>query len=267
MFKIKKKIKFNHSENRMKNEGEVSLSLLNFDKNKNLSMLLKERFSWMNKFINKDDKGIEVGAAAGFSKKFITCNNFKISDFSDHDHLDFKNIDAQNTGFKNNEFDFIISSNMIHHLPYPLKFFEEMHRILKKGGKLIIFDAHCSVLLQLVLIYMKHEGFDFTKNVWDINKPATDSQDLWSGNSAIPYLIFEDKKNFNNYLGDKFLIKLKQRCECTLFLNSGGVTSKTFYIPLNFFLLKLAIYIDKILSFFAPKIFSLAYKIVLEKKN
>lgn len=41
---------------------------------------------------------------------------------------------------------------------------------------------------------MKHEGFDFTKNVWDTNQPATDGQDLWSGNSAIPYLIFDDKK-------------------------------------------------------------------------
>ena len=99
--------------------------------------------------------------------KFIKSNNFKISDFLIIP-LDYKNVDAQETGFKDNEFNFVISSNMIHHLPFPLKFFDEMHRILKKGGKLIIFDAHCSVLLQLVLILMKHEGFDFTKNVWSL---------------------------------------------------------------------------------------------------
>ena len=151
----------------MRQEGDVKSSIADFDRNKNLSYLLKERFDWMNKFIDINDKGIEVGAAAGFSKKFIKANNFKISDFSDHEHLDYKNIDAQNTQFENESFDFIISSNMIHHLPYPIKFFEEMHRILKKGGKLIIFDAHCSVLLQLVLILMRHEGFDFTKDVWN----------------------------------------------------------------------------------------------------
>ena len=234
MIKIKDKIKFLHSENRMKNEGDVSFSLINFDKNKNLFMLLKERFSWMNEFINENEAGIEVGAAAGFSKKFINNQNFKISDFSNHSHLDYKNIDAQSTGFKNNSFDFIISSNMIHHLPYPLKFFEEMHRILKNKGKLIIFDAHCSVLLQSILILMRHEGFDFTKNVWNSKEPATDINDLWSGNSAIPYLIFNDEKKFNYYLGSKFKIKYKKLCECTLFLNSGGVTSKTFYIPMNF---------------------------------
>ncbi len=265
MIKIKDKVKFLHSENRMNNEGNVSFSLINFEKNKNLYVLLKERFSWMNEFININDVGIEVGAAAGFSKKFIQCKDFKISDFSNHDHLDYKNIDAQNTKFESDSFDFVISSNMIHHLPYPLNFFDEMHRILKKKGKLIIFDAHCSVLLQLVLILMKHEGFDFTKDVWSTNEPATDKDDLWAGNSAIPYLIFENEKKFNLHLGKKFKLKYKKLCECTLFLNSGGVTSKTFYIPLNFFFLKMLIYFDKFLSLILPKFFSLAYKIVLIK--
>ena len=142
-----------------------------------------------------------------------------------------------------------------------------MHRILKKGGKLIIFDAHCSTILQIVLILMRHEGFDFTKDVWRHDKPATDKDDLWSGNSAIPYLIFSDKEKFDKYLGDKFKIKYQEVCECLLFLNSGGVTSKTFYIPLNSLFLKIIILIDKFLSYVAPSFFSLAYKIVLERKN
>ena len=132
MLKIKDKIKFKHTENLMKQEGDVVSSINDIDKNKNLYMLLSERFKWMNDFINPDDIGVEVGAAAGFSKKFIKNKNFKISDYSNLDHLDYKNIDAQNTGFQNDEFDFIISSNMIHHLPFPMKFFNEMHRVLKK---------------------------------------------------------------------------------------------------------------------------------------
>ena len=266
MLRIKDKIKFKHSENLMKDEGDINQSINRFEKNKNLHMLLSERFLWMNDFIDINHKGIEVGAAAGFSKKFIKSKKFKINDYSDHPHLDFKNIDAQNTGFKDDEFDFVIASNMIHHLPYPLKFFNEMNRILKKGGKLIIFDAHCSVLLQLVLIIMKHEGFDFTKDVWSLKEPSTDDNDLWSGNSAIPYLIFNNKKIFAEKLGSKFNIKKLKICECLLFLNSGGVSSKTFYIPLNFFFLKFIKYFDRFLSFLFPKIFSLAYKIVLEKK-
>jgi len=266
MLKIKDKIKFKHSENLMKQEGDVECSINRINVNKNLYILLNERFQWMNNFIDENDKGIEVGAAAGFSKRFIKSKNFKISDYANLSHLDYKNIDAQNTGFKDNEFDFVISSNMIHHLPFPIKFFDEMHRILRKGGKLIIFDAHCSLLLQLVLILMKHEGFDFTKNVWSLNDPSTDSEDLWSGNSAVPYLIFNDKKIFEDKLGNKFKIKYEILCECFLFLNSGGVTAKTFYIPLNFFFLKIVKYIDKILTSIFPSVFALAYKVVLEKK-
>ena len=35
------------------------------------------------------------------------------------------------------------------------------------GGKLIIFEAYCSVIFQLATLIMKHEGFDFTLDVWD----------------------------------------------------------------------------------------------------
>ena len=80
MLKIKNKIKFSHDENRMKSEGNVESSINKFKKNKNLQALLKERFSWMNDYIKSSDEGLEVGAAAGFSKYFIDCKNFKISD-------------------------------------------------------------------------------------------------------------------------------------------------------------------------------------------
>ena len=250
----------------MKSEGDVKSSIDNFGKNKNLHALLKERFNWMNDFIKESDIGLEVGSAAGFSKNFIKCKNFKVSDFSDHSHLDYKNIDAQNTGFENEKFDFVISSNMIHHLPFPIIYFEEMHRILKKKGKLIIFDAHCSILLQIILILMRHEGFDFTKDVWSKMEPATDRNDLWSGNSAIPYLLFKNLNIFKEKLGKKFKILHLKKCECFLFLNSGGVTSKTFYIPLNNLLLKAVLLLDKFLSKFLPSFFALGYKIVLEKR-
>ena len=37
-------------------------------KNKNLDFLLKKRFSWMKKFIDEKNTGLEVGAGAGFQK-------------------------------------------------------------------------------------------------------------------------------------------------------------------------------------------------------
>ena len=136
MFKILKKIQFKSSDNKMKHLANTQIAIKYYkSKNKNLDFLLKKRFDWMNNFINENDLGIEVGSGVGFSKDYIKNKNFKISDISSEDHLDYKNIDAQSTGFADESFDFVIASNMVHHVPYPIKFFKEMYRILKKDGE------------------------------------------------------------------------------------------------------------------------------------
>jgi len=267
MIKIVKKIKFSKNEDRMKDFGNIEKSLKYFKegKNKNLYFVLKKRFEWMNEYIQKDDIGIEVGAGPGFSKEFILNKNFKISDFADYEHLDYKNIDAHSTKFKDSSFDYVIASHMVHHMPYPIKFFREMYRILKKDGKLIIYEEYLSVLLQFILMIMKHEGFDWTKDIWNESVPAIDDEDSWSGNNAIPHLVFDDMNAFNKNLGSYFKIEHDKILHELSYLNSGGVTSKTFYIPLNYFFLNI---LDKIYSFLSkpfPKIFAINRRLVLRK--
>jgi len=268
MLKILKKIKFDEKANRMLNVGEAENVVKNYKsgKNKNLDYLLLKRFSWMNEFIDTNDVGIEVGSGTGFAKDFILNKSFKLSDLNNYEHLDFKNVDAQNTSFENESFNYVIASNMIHHIPYPIQFFKEMNRILKKNGKLIIFEPYCSIALQLATIIMKHEGFDFTLNVWDEIQPKSDEEDAWAGNIAVPHLIFDDKKKFDENLGNLFKLEYEELTECLIFLNSGGVTSKTFCLPMNNFFLNILNFIDKILIKLFPKIFCLGRRIVLIKK-
>jgi len=267
MFKILKKIKFDEKDNRMTKVRATEEVIKNYNKgkNKNLDYLLSKRFGWMNNFIQSSEVGLEVGAGPGLSKQFILNKNLKISDFSDHQHLDFKNVDVQKTEFSENSFDYIISSNMLHHVPYPIKLFKETHRILKKGGKLIIEEVTCSLTLQLVTILMKHEGFDFTKDVWSETSPVTDDDDLWAGNIAVPHLVFDDLDIFNKYLGSHFKIEYESFSECLIFLNSGGVCSRTFYIPMNNFLLNFFSKFDNFLTKTFPKIFAMGRRLVLKK--
>ena len=268
MIKLIKKIKFPKKDDKMKNFGNINESLKYFreKKNKNLYFALKQRFDWMNKYIKEQDVGLEVGSGAGFSKEFILSKNLKISDFSDHQHLDFKNIDAHDTKFKENSFDYIIAAHVLHHITYPAKFFREMHRILKKDGKLIIHEAYLSIFLQFIIIIMRHEGFDWTKNIWSETTPVTDDEDLWSGNNAIPHLLFDDINDFNKNLGIYFKIEHDEILHCFTFLNSGGVTSKTFYLPLNYFFLNILDKIDYFLVKIFPKIFAMNRQLVLKKK-
>ena len=268
MFKLLNKIEFSQQSNRMKtiSNTKIAKEIYNSSKSKNLKFLLHQRFNWMNKYIKQDDLGIEVGSGAGFLRDFIKNKNLKLTDMSNDLHLDYKNIDAQNTKFQNESFDYVISSNMIHHIPYPIKFFREMNRILKKNGKLIIFESYCSVLLQLAVFAMRHEGFDFTVNVWDEKNPKSDEDNIWAGNIAVSNLIFDDKKKFNEKLGHLFSIEYEELVECLIFLNSGGVTSKTFCIPMNNFFMNILNIIDKFLIKIFPNIFGMGRRIVLVKK-
>ncbi len=269
MLKIAKKIQFSSDENKMNSiaDTKIARDLYYSSKNQNVKFLLEKRFSWMNKFIGENNIGIEVGSGAGFTKDFIKNKNLKLTDLGTDEHLDFKNIDAQNTGFQDESFDFVIASNMIHHIPFPMKFFREINRILKKNGRLIIFEAHCSIIFQIATTIMKHEGFDFTLNVWDEKNPKSDENDAWHGNIAVPHLIFDDKIGYEKFLGNIFNIEYDKFAECLIFLNSGGVTSKTKCIPMNRFFLNIINFIDKILVKIFPSIFCMGRKIVLKKIN
>ena len=269
VFKLISKTNFSNNSSRMNSVEniKIAINLFNLKISKNLNFLLHKRYDWMNNFISPFDKGLEVGAGAGFSKKYIKSKNFKTSDINEGKHLDYNKIDALNTKFEKESFDFVIASNMIHHVPYPTIFFKEINRILKPNGKLIIFDCYSSVLLQLVTIIMRHEGFNFDVNVWDEKNPVSKPNKPWDGNIAVTNLIFDDKKKFKKKLGNYFSIEYEKFTECLIFLNSGGVTSKTFYIPMNYFFLKILNYIDKILIKLLPNIFCLGRRIVLKKIN
>lgn len=268
MIKIVNKVYFTHQENRMKNEGDVqkSINYLKTSNNSNLKFLLSNRYDWMKKFIKNHHHGIEIGAGAGFSKIYLKYKNFKISDIHNYDHLDIKNLDAYNTMFKDQELDYVIESNVIHHLSYPLKCIKEVHRILKPNGLFIIQDLNCSFFLQLITIIMKHEGFDFTSDVWNEDKSAIREDDPWSANEAIPNLLFDDRDKFEKHLGNLFEIKFFRRTEFLTLINSGGVISKTKYIPLPKILLVFFKKIDEFLIKLFPSIFAMQMQIVLRKK-
>jgi len=103
MLKISNKVQFSKKANKMQTIGDVKSAIKMFEENRssNLRFLLQERFDWMNNFISEGDCGVELGSGAGFAKHFIKNKNFKISDLSDDNHLDYKNIDAQDTKFEN----------------------------------------------------------------------------------------------------------------------------------------------------------------------
>jgi SAM-dependent methyltransferase len=254
------------SINRMGHEGDVlnARKVYLSGSNKNLLHLLKNRFSWMNAFLNISEQGIEFGAGIGASRDFISAGKLILTDFLDSDWLDKKNVDALNSGFPSESLDFIIASNMIHHLAFPKQFLNECQRILKPEGRLIIQEIHTSLSMRMILRLMRHEGFDETVDVFDASKPCNQPSDPWSANCSIPKILFDSQEKFERTYPNWQVVHDK-KVEFLQFLNSGGVVAKTHYFPLSDFFLNIQDSIDKTLCFVAPNFFALQRQIVLQK--
>ncbi|MBI2145822.1 class I SAM-dependent methyltransferase [Candidatus Woesearchaeota archaeon] len=257
-----------HAENRLKREGDVVSAREDFYKNKptNLTFLLEKRYSWMNKHINPGDKVLEVGCGAGFSRDFIRKDaQLILSDIEKHPWVD-QVVDALNTKIKSNSVDVVFCSNTIHHVAYPINFFREMERILKPGGRLLIQEMNCSLMTRLMLKILKHEGWSFHRDPYNINQPCNDKDDPWSGNNAVPNLLFDDRVSFEKNI-PAFSIKYHKFSEFCIFPLSGGVTAKAKTINLPWNILKVIDTIDSFLIFAAPMVFALQRRIVLEKQE
>lgn len=266
---LKGTYKPSHNENRMKNEGGVENARKMFYEkpNNNLIYLLTQRFKWMNNYIDADnDAGVELGCGQGFGKEIIKAKQYLLTDFNDYDWLDVKNVNALETPFEDNRFDFVIASNMIHHVPYPARFFKEVGRILKPGGRLLVQDVNCSFLMRVMLHLMRIEGYSYERNVFDETIPQSNTDDLWSGNNAVPNLLFDDINKFHKEI-PYFEITHTSFSECLTYLASGGVTAKTFHIPLPTLIMKFLGLIDRALTGIFPQIFALQRQVVLRLKD
>ena len=259
--------KAKHSENRLKNEGNVAKARQFYLENEpsNLKFMLEGRYLWMNDYIRPGDRCIEVGCGSGLSKEFIRKDcHLLLTDFATYPWVE-QNVDALNTGMPDESFDVLLCSNMVHHVPYPKVFFEEVFRILKPNGKLLIQEINCSWFLRLLLRSMRHEGWSFNQDPFSMTVPCTDKDDLWSANCAIPNLLFDDLDQFHRQV-PQFKVTFHEYSEAILLPLSGGVIAKAKTVNLPRRVLSMVQAFDNLLIGISPNLFALQRKIVLEKR-
>ena len=80
----------------------------------------------------------------------------------------------------------------VHHIAQPMKFFQDLKKVLKPGGLVLINEIHTSLIMRLLLKVMSHEGWSYDVDVFDKETVANDPRDPWSANCAIPQLLFRE---------------------------------------------------------------------------
>lgn len=56
------------------------------------------------------------------------------------DRIQLQLVDAKRMPFKDHHFDLVVSNSIVHHLPDPMPFFQEIKRVLKPNGGLFLRD-------------------------------------------------------------------------------------------------------------------------------
>lgn len=106
---------------------------------------------------NKNIKILDIGTGPGFFAIILAQLGFDITaiDYTEQmlleakqnagkfsEQIDFQQMDAQNLNFPDKKFDVIVTRNLTWNLENPQQAYSEWHRVLKKDGVLLNFDAN-----------------------------------------------------------------------------------------------------------------------------
>jgi hypothetical protein len=111
---------------------------------------------------------------------------------------------------------------------------------------------------------MRIEGYSYDIDVFDAQVPANDPNDLWSGNNAVPNLLFDDTERFHQQVPGMRIVE-QGFGEMLVYLASGGVTAKTFFVPLPKWALRSLKLVDDFLTGVAPQLVALQRRAVVQR--
>ena len=233
----------------------------------NLRYLLEKRFKWMSQYISSKEKPkiIELGSGSGCIKKILK-DKIILTDIIKHEWIDIK-LDMSKVNLGEEYFDTVdifIINHALHHCANPARCLKQLTKYLRKGGLILINEPETSFFLKLIQLVTKDEGWSYKKNIFDTELDQLESEDPWFSNTATGELLFKDVDRFNKEFPEYTFIK-NELSEFLIFINSGGVNTNIFKIPLNNFFLNFLNFIDIVLIKILPGIFALNRKIVLKK--
>lgn len=123
-----------------------------------------------SKYLASNSPSPKKIVAADFSESALTIASLK----NQHSNIDWKQEDIMKLSFGDNFFDTVISCETIEHVPNPKMAIQELYRVLKPGGKLILT---CPNYFNLFGIWCWYR--------WLIGKPFTEG-----GQPYVNYILF-----------------------------------------------------------------------------
>ena len=229
----------------------------------NLDELLQRRFALLQAHLAAGSRVLELGAGIGETRRHLPGIDLVQTDVEANPWLD-ASVSAECLPFDDGAFDAVVALNVFHHLGRPKRALAECLRVIRPGGRIIIWESHASRLLRALLAIRGHEYVDFSVDPFG-EATCQRSEDNWDGNNAIADLLFGNRKRLSADFPTLQLIHHRY-VECLVFMNSGGVNHKAPYIPLPRFMVRAMAAFDRLLCSAAPDAFALGQELVYLKK-
>jgi SAM-dependent methyltransferase len=211
--------------------------------------------------LNHDLEGkiVELGSGIGNLKMVVP--DVICTDIFQNPWID-KVENAYSLSFENESVSNLILFDVWHHLKYPGNALKEFNRVLKPGGRVIIFDPAMSMSGFLIYGIFHHEPVEyfrkinwFAKNDIDLNK-----NEYYAAQGNAPRIFCSSK--YNEFLSDWKIATVKKKSSISYVL-SGGYSKRQLY-PDKF--LTILNYLEKLFDLF-PYIFATRLLVVIEKES
>ncbi len=141
---------------------------------------------------------LELGGGSGNFKEFFLHHHpnratLICSDIVPTPHCDLA-ADALALPFPDNSLDNILMQDVLHHIPFPLRFFAEAQRTLRPGGRIVMTEPYISPFSRLVF-KLAHPEPVITSIPLFANPPDADpcpfpGSGAFASNQATPTLLF-----------------------------------------------------------------------------
>ena len=198
---------------------------------------------------------VEIGSGIGLIRDIIPecfCTDLFPNPWIDK----VENIYA--LSFQDNELSHVILFDVFHHLRYPETALKQVFRVLKPGGRVILFDPCISLLGLFVWGPFHHEPLGLNQPI-TLEAPGNfkaDQADYYAASSNAYRLFWGSRKT--PYQEN---VILKQRFSCLSYILSGGFSKPQLYPSVLLPFMKI---IEKGMDYF-PLLFATRTLIVMEK--
>jgi len=132
---------------------------------------------------------LEIGSGLGFIREFAP--NVIRTDILPTDGIHLM-VNAHHLPFGNGVFDNVLGLDVLHHFNKPIAFMEEVSRVLRTGGRLLMVEPWITPFSRFIYTFLHQEFCDMSARPWKKeDEQFQGTKKAFDGNPAIPYLLIE----------------------------------------------------------------------------